>query len=174
MKTMQERMKQAQQVLTQYGEDGARAKNKLKRQVILPEGAEFHRILTAQKGLCGICNNKLVIGRKTHRDHCHATLKFRGILCSDCNMALGFFKDNITYIENAIIYLLKYQKKYIKETFTTKDWSEDKRITQQNQKLDEKKFNPTPIVEVDIQSDWKQFRVNEWKLPDEIVIKAID
>lgn len=38
-------------------------------------------------------------------DHCHATKVVRGILCWDCNIGLGKFKDDITYLINAITYL---------------------------------------------------------------------
>jgi len=38
-------------------------------------------------------------------DHCHTTGKVRGILCSNCNMALGKFKDSIALLSNAIAYL---------------------------------------------------------------------
>jgi hypothetical protein len=40
-------------------------------------------------------------------DHCHETGKIRGLLCSNCNSALGKFKDNIESLKNAIVYLSK-------------------------------------------------------------------
>ena len=40
-------------------------------------------------------------------DHCHATNKVRGILCSKCNSGLGMFRDNIEYLAEAIKYLTK-------------------------------------------------------------------
>ncbi len=51
---------------------------------------------------CKICGSKigLVV------DHCHTTNKVRGILCQKCNSGLGFFKDNIDSLNNAIKYLV--------------------------------------------------------------------
>lgn len=45
------------------------------------------------------CTNRLVV------DHCHFSGKIRGILCSNCNSALGQFSDNIEYLGKAIEYL---------------------------------------------------------------------
>ena len=41
--------------------------------------------------VCRICGEI----NKLHIDHDHITNKVRGILCSNCNGGLGFFKDNI-------------------------------------------------------------------------------
>ena len=38
-------------------------------------------------------------------DHCHATGKVRGLLCHNCNRALGLLKDKISVLKNAIQYL---------------------------------------------------------------------
>jgi len=52
-------------------------------------------------GECTICKNKLfrVV------DHCHTTGDIRGFICSPCNSMLGYAKDNITTLQNAIQYL---------------------------------------------------------------------
>ena len=42
-------------------------------------------------------------------DHCHKTNKVRGILCTNCNLALGHFKDDVSLLEYARIYLLSSQ-----------------------------------------------------------------
>ena len=49
-------------------------------------------------------NRKL---RKKCIDHDHNTGEFRGVLCKDCNTALGHFKDNKETIMNALKYLDK-------------------------------------------------------------------
>lgn len=54
-----------------------------------------------QEHKCLICKkqDKLVV------DHCHTTLKYRGLLCGNCNRGLGQFKDNEDNLLNAIEYL---------------------------------------------------------------------
>lgn len=74
--------------------------------------AEYQTILSKQNGACAICksgetsicnrSNKI---RRLTVDHCHTTGKIRGILCSRCNRALGFFKDDIENLHSAIKYL---------------------------------------------------------------------
>jgi hypothetical protein len=55
---------------------------------------------------CVICGSeeKLVV------DHCHTTNIVRGMLCNNCNMGLGHFKDDPFLLEFARIYLLYYNK----------------------------------------------------------------
>ena len=55
--------------------------------------------------LCGATENNDSRGVQLHVDHCHKTGKVRGILCNECNMMLGFAKDNVTILEAAIEYL---------------------------------------------------------------------
>tara|TARA_B110000285_G_scaffold144405_1_gene161304 strand:- start:205 stop:591 length:387 start_codon:yes stop_codon:yes gene_type:complete len=50
---------------------------------------------------CEICNKKTAL----HLDHNHKTGDYRGMLCINCNTALGGFKDNIKLLNNAIKYL---------------------------------------------------------------------
>lgn len=38
-------------------------------------------------------------------DHCHATMKFRGILCRSCNAAIGHLGDNLEGVQRAVVYL---------------------------------------------------------------------
>jgi hypothetical protein len=38
-------------------------------------------------------------------DHCHATGKIRGLLCTKCNQGLGSFENNVEWLQNAIDYL---------------------------------------------------------------------
>lgn len=38
-------------------------------------------------------------------DHCHSSLNVRGWLCQSCNKALGFFRDNVDYMQRGIDYL---------------------------------------------------------------------
>lgn len=53
---------------------------------------------------CEICgaNERIFV------DHCHATSLLRGVLCSDCNVVLGFVKDSPQRLRAAASYLEKY------------------------------------------------------------------
>jgi Recombination endonuclease VII len=64
---------------------------------------EYTAKIQEQGNVCAICKTKY----PTDVDHNHITGKTRGILCGDCNVALGIFKENTTYLQEAIRYLLK-------------------------------------------------------------------
>lgn len=66
---------------------------------------QYDSMLILQGGVCAICKQKPK--SSFHLDHCHSTGKVRGILCSNCNMALGLLKDNTTFLQKAIEYLSK-------------------------------------------------------------------
>lgn len=68
---------------------------------------EYNNILAKQDNKCAICKKES--NTRLHVDHCHDTLKVRGLLCGNCNRALGLFYDNIDSLEKAIVYL-KYGK----------------------------------------------------------------
>lgn len=76
----------------------------LKKYGITIEQYEF--IWENQGKCCKICrtieNSK---GKSFAVDHCHVTLKVRGILCDNCNQLLGKAKDDYKILENAIEYL---------------------------------------------------------------------
>lgn len=59
--------------------------------------------------LCEICGTVLSTKGRTRRtiDHCHKSTKIRGVLCHNCNCALGYFADNVTAMTRAIAYLCK-------------------------------------------------------------------
>jgi hypothetical protein len=59
----------------------------------------------AQGGLCAICKNPPKLGRPLDVDHDHVTNLNRGLLCRDCNLGLGSFKDNSESLQAAIVYL---------------------------------------------------------------------
>jgi len=76
--------------------------------------AEYEDILAAQNGACSICHGKepaaTKFGKKSlHVDHNHKTGAIRGLLCTNCNLALGNFKDNKQSLLRAIIYLEKHE-----------------------------------------------------------------
>jgi hypothetical protein len=54
--------------------------------------------------ICGIPEEKAPRGRLAV-DHCHETGQLRGLLCNNCNVGLGQFKDNPNLLTAAIEYL---------------------------------------------------------------------
>ena len=55
---------------------------------------------------CAICLKGLpLIGRDSCVDHCHETNEVRGILCKNCNNALGLFADNPDSLTRAANYI---------------------------------------------------------------------
>jgi hypothetical protein len=67
-------------------------------------------LLAAQCGLCLICAASIRFcgpGRGAAVDHCHATGKVRGVLCSTCNRGLGLFKESARVLRRAAVYVSK-------------------------------------------------------------------
>jgi hypothetical protein len=64
---------------------------------------QYDAMILSQNNLCAICNKP---SHKTlHIDHNHTTGKVRGLLCSNCNTGIGFFKEDIASLYRAIEYL---------------------------------------------------------------------
>lgn len=57
-----------------------------------------------QEGCCAICRTEVSL-IDSAIDHNHDNGEFRGILCKQCNRALGMFKDSADVLKNAIEYL---------------------------------------------------------------------
>lgn len=72
--------------------------------------AKYHEILVSQKGGCAICKALLGSSRYTKFavDHDHRTGRVRGLLCTNCNTAIGLMKDNPVRLQNAIEYLRRH------------------------------------------------------------------
>lgn len=64
-----------------------------------------------QGKVCAICGSDKTGGRgEFHADHDHKTKQPRGVLCHNCNVALGNFQDNLEILAAAIEYLKKYSE----------------------------------------------------------------
>ena len=66
---------------------------------------QFNQMLVDQNNMCKICSTEFKSTKDTHIDHCHDTNIVRGLLCNNCNLALGQFNDNTDNMDNAIRYL---------------------------------------------------------------------
>lgn len=66
----------------------------------------------AQEGVCMLCKRPPEVAdprrKKLCVDHNHETGKARDLLCSPCNSALGFFKENVAVLARAIEYLNRH------------------------------------------------------------------
>jgi phosphopantetheinyl transferase (holo-ACP synthase) len=69
---------------------------------------EYDFKLKAQDNKCAICNKPPEGKKSLSLDHCHTTLTIRGFLCTNCNLAIGKFKDDLELLNNAINYLRSY------------------------------------------------------------------
>ena len=73
---------------------------------------QYNAILISQGGVCAICckaetrkqRGKIVA---LAVDHCHGTGKIRGLLCAQCNIAIGLLNDNVDMLHKAIKYLTR-------------------------------------------------------------------
>lgn len=66
----------------------------------------WYRKRTGIDTKCEICEREL--GGKGFLDHDHATGVIRGVLCRECNTAIGMFSDNVNHLIRAINYLSKW------------------------------------------------------------------
>jgi len=85
---------------------------------------QYDALYAAQEGVCAICgsdgramvaDNDLRGRAPRHMpllfvDHDHATNTTRGLLCNDCNIGLGMFRDNPIILRTAIAYLKNHHK----------------------------------------------------------------
>jgi hypothetical protein len=73
---------------------------------ITPE--EYEEMLEQQGGKCAICGVVFGDDKKTspHVDHDHSSRFVRGILCQNCNFAIGLFEDDVDKLQSAIDYLI--------------------------------------------------------------------
>ena len=71
---------------------------------------EYDIKLIEQNYSCAICNiHRDDYSKDFAVDHCHETGKVRALLCNNCNVGLGFFKDSSSIIKKAIAYLDKHK-----------------------------------------------------------------
>jgi hypothetical protein len=77
---------------------------------------KYVALVEAQNNVCAICKKAETYLktdgsiRNLSVDHSHVSGKVRGLLCANCNKALGLFSDSKNILEEAIAYLDKYVK----------------------------------------------------------------
>lgn len=85
---------------------------------ITPE--QYDVMLKNQNGVCAICKQPETASRAgkiklLSVDHNHITKQLRGLLCDDCNKALGNMHENIERLKSAIEYLNRYSEEGYRE-----------------------------------------------------------
>lgn len=70
---------------------------------------DYERLRALQGDRCAICNTDKAARIHTDHswrvDHCHETGEVRGLLCHNCNIAMGLLKENTTTLQQMINYL---------------------------------------------------------------------
>lgn len=81
------------------------SRQRFRKYGITPE--RYEAVYEAQGGACAICQHGFGGPRDEHIDHDHITGQVRGILCSQCNTAIGKFKDSPEIILKAAEYIMR-------------------------------------------------------------------
>lgn len=73
---------------------------------------QYEARLANQGGKCATCSkSRSSNGKALAVDHCHKTGKIRGLLCNECNTALGLLKEDILILQALTLYLIKNGEK---------------------------------------------------------------
>jgi hypothetical protein len=75
----------------------------------------YNALLAEQRGVCAICEKAEVTKRKGTLmrlavDHDHVTNGIRGLLCNNCNRAVGLMRDDLTIAERIVAYLANWRR----------------------------------------------------------------
>jgi hypothetical protein len=69
---------------------------------------QYEEMLDEQNGSCAICGKKEnQFNKGMCVDHCHETGQIRGLLCTECNLGIGYLKDDKELLMKAVDYLTK-------------------------------------------------------------------
>ena len=66
---------------------------------------EYNELGESQGWKCAICGNAGIERNPLCIDHCHDSGKVRGLLCRQCNQALGLIKENVTSAKALVEYI---------------------------------------------------------------------
>lgn len=76
---------------------------------------EFNVMLETQGGVCAICSQPETKKHKSGTikslsvDHCHTSGRVRGLLCADCNSAIGYLRENADAARRAAEYIERHK-----------------------------------------------------------------
>lgn len=89
--------------------------------------AEYNLMLALQRNACAICEKPESVVRNGKDqflsvDHNHSTGAIRGLLCTNCNVAIGMLCDDVSVLTKAISYLKEHQPRVIPFRDPKRDW----------------------------------------------------
>lgn len=70
---------------------------------------DYDKMLQKQGGACAICRKPPSGRAYLSVDHCHATSKVRGLLCRQCNCALGNVREDLAVLRRLAAYIKKHR-----------------------------------------------------------------
>ena len=70
---------------------------------------QYDVMLAAQNGVCAICQLPESQGENLAVDHDHDSKINRALLCRNCNIAIGNFKEDPDRVQRAVEYLRKWK-----------------------------------------------------------------
>lgn len=67
---------------------------------------DYNKLFAEQNGCCKICKtHQNEFKKKLHVDHNHKTGEVRGLLCHNCNLAIGRLKEDPAIVKSVLEYL---------------------------------------------------------------------
>lgn len=91
---------------------------------------QWERMFADQGHKCALCYRSEPTKRGWMVDHNHNTGRVRGILCGNCNAAIGLFRENTSSVMNCYHYLLEdysFGQKpsvVVRHGYTDEDWED--------------------------------------------------
>lgn len=78
------------------------------------DAKKFAKLYQDQAGQCAICGIRFPpLSKREKRivvDHNHLTGEVRGLLCGQCNSAVGMAKESVYIVERLLLYLKKHEQ----------------------------------------------------------------
>jgi hypothetical protein len=111
-KNNKEKVRATQKVWQEANKEKVKAKHRdwfMKNMYGLTQ-EHYNDIYLRQDSSCAICKTEVTPPKKLDIDHSHVTGKVRGLLCGDCNRALGLLKDNPDFCFAAGHYLKLHEQ----------------------------------------------------------------
>lgn len=88
--------------------------------------SDYNKMFELQGGCCGICGkHQTQFKRALAVDHSHLSGAVRSLLCVNCNLGIGSFRENIDVLRTAIEYLIKHSTTNVASAQVANDGNEN-------------------------------------------------